>query len=247
MILRNALAVAMVFAGLGQAQATPVMYGDRASWEAAVGGSFAFESFESAFVAAPSIGFPSGVTVSVSAANVAANVSLFGVNPTDGVQAIQNSAGSANLTFTFAFASPINAFAIDILDFGDIQVPGELLAATNTGSLLDYLIASAPQANGNVIFFGFVDTLATFSSVRIRNTEGGGALGFDSLAFANVPTSPNVPEPSTLALLGLGLAGLGVCRRKREGIVCIRNRQHTPLRRVFVAACSVAPVLPRRH
>ncbi|MEJ2529577.1 MAG: PEP-CTERM sorting domain-containing protein, partial [Gammaproteobacteria bacterium] len=39
-------------------------------------------------------------------------------------------------------------------------------------------------------------------------------LAFDGITVAGVPIDP-VPEPATVALLGLGLAGLGAMRRRR--------------------------------
>jgi hypothetical protein len=47
---------------------------------------------------------------------------------------------------------------------------------------------------------------------RVRfNFAGTEALNFDRLQFG---TSANVPEPEILALLGLGVAGLVVVRRR---------------------------------
>ena len=44
-----------------------------------------------------------------------------------------------------------------------------------------------------------------------------GSTGFDTLSFVTVElqTSHDVPEPATLAIFGLGLAGLGFMRRRR--------------------------------
>ncbi len=50
-----------------------------------------------------------------------------------------------------------------------------------------------------------------------RSIDFGGTVnqvGFDNITFGS--TNPNrVPEPGTLALLGLGLAGVGLSRRRK--------------------------------
>jgi hypothetical protein len=49
------------------------------------------------------------------------------------------------------------------------------------------------------------------------NTTNTGGNGIDVLVYAGgIPTiNPNVPEPATLGLLGLAMAGIGFARRKR--------------------------------
>ena len=148
-----------------------------------------------------------------------------------------------NSGLTFTFSSPVNAFGFEIGDWatcctGTVRdattVANYGVPATGSGLWIAFdggaatLPANALSALDNpgvsllgsyTNFIGAIDSSSFFSKVTFFGDGFGEFLvAGGTLRFASVPKGSiggNVPEPSSLVLLGLGLAGISMLRRRK--------------------------------
>lgn len=132
-------------------------------------------------------------------------------------------AGSSG-DFVVSFSQAIAAFGFYGIDIGDFS--GTLtLDLFNGATLLNSLLVSGGNTpNGSVLYFGAIASNAAenFTSVSFRTSAGSGdVFAFDNLTIGTQEQVCRencnvVPEPASLMLLGLGLAGLAASQRKRK-------------------------------
>lgn len=138
-----------------------------------------------------------------------------GANATPYLTSGSTTAG-ANSAMTLILPAEVTYFgllwgsvdAYNTLSFYD----GDALLGSITGGQVTAL-PNGDQGPGGT---RYVNITSTLGFDRVVATSNGWAFEFDNVAFSIVPPPAlGVPEPGTLALLGAGLVGLGVVRRRR--------------------------------
>jgi len=135
--------------------------------------------------------------------------------PTSGDQFWEVTTGS----FAISFDSPISAFGFYGTDIGDFVTQQMNLVLTDTGSgttniVVPHSLNIANNANAS-LFWGFIDPSVQYTSVSFTNAGGGDVFAFDDMVIGDAGQITTTPEPGTIALFGVGLAALGLRRRKR--------------------------------
>lgn len=137
-----------------------------------------------------------------------------GFNTTAGGAFMRNVFGGS---VTFTFINPVDAFGFYVNGLQTDLVPQQTIVYVDGGGNTQ-TINFPSSINGGGAFVGFIDYGQLISSVTFNATND--ILGFDDLRFGNSaadPGNPNqVPEPLTLSLFGIGVAGAIAMRRRRK-------------------------------
>jgi hypothetical protein len=168
----------------------------------AVAGALNVVDFESAVPADVTI--TGGTTVAGSSCGA-----LCGFNTTAGGRFHREVFGGS---VTFSFVNPVDAFGFFVNGLQTDLVPQQTIVYTD-GSSVVQSINMPPAINGGGAFIGFIDFGQQIASVTFNATND--ILGFDDLVYGRSAGNPNdVPEPGSLALVGLGLLAAGAARRR---------------------------------
>lgn len=195
--------------------AGPIEYSDRTTWESNTSSitNIDFEGYVSSGFSVYS-GSDAGVTFT--------GPSIY--NFTDPIYVIDEtyaeggglfSLGTGDVIFSSSrgieatLPSNITSIGVDLGGYFEIRSTFDITLSTG-----EVFSSTVPNPSGG--FWGITTDVAIASIIFDPTGGGGSYITMDNFSFGDSSVSVSVPEPASLALLSLGLAGLGFSRRKHK-------------------------------
>ena len=110
------------------------------------------------------------------------------------------------IDLTFSFDQPITAFGADFKGIND-EFERTLFSAGGV-----FITVPGEPVNLQLTFFGFTSD-TPFDSLTFHGVRND-IYGIDDVTFGTALRVPAVPEPGSMAMLGIGLAGVAAARRR---------------------------------
>jgi hypothetical protein len=215
------LAVIVAGVGVAPAMAAPVLFTDEAAFNAAVAGA-GLAIRQDGFEGLPT-GFRGpldreGFTVRGTSPNPQQSLFVDAQWATEGINVLL---APYTLPVTFEFDQAVRAFSVDLID-NFVFAPASYSLSVNGAprqTLYDMPMYEEPRPRV-IQFLGIldldgIDSLALSSFYHINPDVNAGLIRMDRMRYEDTAATP-VPEPSTMLLLGAGLAGVARFRKSRR-------------------------------